>query len=119
MDHHAPEDSPVPQHLLEEGRLAPAAAFAEQPLVDAEYAEAQSGQRAGVGLGLQEWGAFDQLAFAPRVVAAVCVVVKDAGDLPRDLPGPGKIGGHRLEAVQVEDNVLEQVAAAVARLPEG
>ena len=110
VDHHAPEHLALPQHGLERVFFRRVAALAEDPVVDAERDVAAVGQRLRVRRRLQVAAAVDELLLADRVAAAVRVVEEHGRRAARRVARPRDERRHRLDAVQVEDPALEDVA---------
>ena len=79
VDHHAPEHLTLPQHLRKEIVFGASPALAKIPAVDAQGGVTAGAQRCVIGRILQRLAATEKFVLAELVIAAVGVVVEDAG----------------------------------------
>ena len=112
VEHHAPQHLAAPEHELEERTLRAAAALAKHPVLDAERGVALGSQHRSIGRLLERIAPADELLLTQRVVAAVCVVVEHGRERAIAVR-PRKVGGHRLLAVEIECQPLQDVGAAI------
>lgn len=106
VDHHPPHHLAAPQHGFEQRALGTTSPLPKGLGVDAEHGVTLACQCLRIRWLLQGIAGLKYFVLAKDIVAPGCVVLEDGGEPPLAGLGPGEVGGHALDAIEVEHQLF-------------